>query len=320
MEENFVGYLLNALDPETHRQVEAHLCDHPERQRELDLLRQALEPLQADAEEIEPPPGLTVRTLACVAEYCCRDLPRAPAPSRAAEFGPRRWWRRADVLVAASILLCAGLLVPPVVSHFRHQYQLTACQDNLRTFGVALRSYSDNHGGAFPNVGDPKLEPVGVAGIFLPILRETGAVDPERVNVCCPGNGDRAGCPWTLKELMDLAPQKFEELAPRLAGCYAYTLGYRGRDHRVYGYSERSPRVPLMADRPPFRGEGPPDTASNSPNHGGTGQNILFSDGSVKFFTDRFLAGDDIYLNRHNRVGAGYGPEDFVLGISEARP
>src|SRR5271156_3271197 len=107
MEENLVGYLLNALDPAEQRQVEGYLRDHPEAQRHLQLLEHALEPLAADRDEIAPPPGLSVRTLALVAEHQCHELPRVPkATSRPSDFTHRSWWRRADVLVAASLLFC----------------------------------------------------------------------------------------------------------------------------------------------------------------------------------------------------------------------
>src|SRR5262245_4004200 len=102
MDENLVGYLLNALDPETHREVEARLAADPAARERLDQLRQALEPLEADRAEFEPPAGLAVRTLARVAEHTCQDLPRAPvtAASRAPGLA-RSLLRRADVLVAA---------------------------------------------------------------------------------------------------------------------------------------------------------------------------------------------------------------------------
>ena len=41
MEENFIGYLLDALDDRTKRQVEAHLAQHPEAREKLALLKQA---------------------------------------------------------------------------------------------------------------------------------------------------------------------------------------------------------------------------------------------------------------------------------------
>ena len=44
---------------------------------------------------------------------------------------------------------------------------------------------------------------------------------------------------------------------------------------------EASDSTPILADRPPAQGWG------NSPNHGGTGQNVLFVGGNVGFFTTR---------------------------------
>src|SRR5262245_56575572 len=99
-DEDLLGYALRALDPEAERELDIYLAGSPEARRRLELFRQALEPLAADRQEEAPPPGLAVRTLARVAEYCCRELPKAPAVSAApAAPSGRRWWRRADVLV-----------------------------------------------------------------------------------------------------------------------------------------------------------------------------------------------------------------------------
>src|SRR5262249_11471742 len=103
MKENYVGYLLGALDPATHLEVEKHVGAHPEAQRDLDLLRRGMAPLEADKDDIPSPPDLVMRTLARVAEQSCRAMPLAPPfpRSRATGGGGRRWWARADVLVAA---------------------------------------------------------------------------------------------------------------------------------------------------------------------------------------------------------------------------
>jgi prepilin-type processing-associated H-X9-DG protein len=316
MDENYAGYVLNALDPETQRRVEDYLRDHPEGRRQVELLRQALEPLAADREEIEPPPGLAVRTLACVAEYCCRDLPRVPAALRRPEAPPPRWWRRADVLVAACLLLSVGLLIPPVIGYLHQQQQLESCKNNLHQFGDALLHYSQLHRNAFPNVAD--LKPRDVAGMVVPVLVRDGLIRPEYVSIRCPGNGGPVFGPWTVDQLKALSDEEFQQLAPRLAGCYAYTLGYQFQG-RVQGYARDRGSIPLMADRPPRSGDGDV-SGDNSPNHGGRGQNVLFSDGHVAFVTNRTIGGDDIYLNRNHRVGAGLDDEDVVLGVSEARP
>ena len=100
--------------------------------------------------------------------------------------------------------------------------------------------------------------------------------------------------------------------------CYAYSLGYR-EGETIHGPADGSESVfsqtPIMADRPPAEG-----IHSNSINHGGTGQNVLFADGHVRFLTGRGLGNDlDIFLNRDNIVAAGLDAADIVLGYSAAR-
>lgn len=335
MDENLVGYLLNALDPDTHRQVESHLRTDPEAQRRLEVLRRALRPLAADAEEEEPPPGLWVRTLGHVAHDQCRRraadappagraayraLPRAPRPGGEAEPA-RSWWRRADVLVAAGVLfavLSLGVSVLPGL--WQHQQRL-ACQNNLRLFGQALSAYSVNHDHEFPKVeAEP---PRNVAGIFVPMLRDSGVM-PADVTLCCPGGGNRpAPCP-TLAELEDLRrrrPEDFQAAVRRLAGCYAYSLGYGPAPDDHHGLrDDDGDGLPILADRPDFAGGrvGP----GNSPNHGGRGQNVLYIDGHVRFCTARTVGvnRDDIYVNQHGDVAAGRDLLDSVLGASSATP
>src|SRR5947207_12696479 len=99
MEENFIGYLLDALDDRTKRQVEAHLAQHPEAREKLALLKQALDPLGADSKAETPPKHLVERTLAKVAAHVCdkdrRDdeLPHAPPVSPSTWATSRSWWR-----------------------------------------------------------------------------------------------------------------------------------------------------------------------------------------------------------------------------------
>src|SRR5207253_4452187 len=102
MDENLVGYLLKALDSDTEQKVENYLRTSPGAQTKLELLRQALEPLEADKEEIELPADLRIRTLQRVAESRCARVLRVPPAPPFLPAAPASWWRRADVLVAAS--------------------------------------------------------------------------------------------------------------------------------------------------------------------------------------------------------------------------
>src|SRR5262249_2062438 len=153
---------------EAQREVELLFATRPEARQRLELFRQALEPLEADRQEIEPPPGLAIRALARVAEYCCRDLPRAPSmPASRASTPGRDGGRGADVLVAAVLLRTVGMLIPPVISHLQNRQQIEACKNNLKEFGTALRVYSDNHHKAFPNVAEQRTK---FAGVVVPVL------------------------------------------------------------------------------------------------------------------------------------------------------
>src|SRR6266404_5899947 len=99
MNDNLLAYLLDSLDDAEKRELEAELLESPDARRRLALLKQALRPLDADREEIAPPPDLATRTLEKIAAQVGPELPAAPRiPATASGAGS--WLRRADVLVA----------------------------------------------------------------------------------------------------------------------------------------------------------------------------------------------------------------------------
>jgi hypothetical protein len=245
-------------------------------------------------------------------------LPPAPVVARR-NLGPERpWWRRIDVAVAASVMLtCLGLLLPATL-YLRKQGQQVECQNNLRTMWHALQAYQTQHN-QFPDI---TTAPRPVAGMIVPLLRDAGVL-AEHAAEACPGAALGQPCARaTLAELAQLSPQEFEETASRLLPGYAFSLGFRDESGRLQRPDAMLPRVaaanlPILADAPDT-----PVAFGNSPNHTGTGQNVLFFDGAVRFQASRTLAGgrDDIYLNHANRVAAGVGPSDVVLGVGSATP
>jgi len=60
--DNLLGYLLGALETEDLEQISLALESDPELQRQLEVFRQALEPLELCREAITSPPDLAVRT------------------------------------------------------------------------------------------------------------------------------------------------------------------------------------------------------------------------------------------------------------------
>jgi prepilin-type processing-associated H-X9-DG protein len=318
MDEDLVGYLLNALEPEEERRVEAHLEARPEARVRLEALRRALAPLRADADEFEPPAGLAERTLARVAATAGGELPHAPRPVNRAAASGRPAWRRADVLVAASVLIVAAGLGLSLLFRLREGHDVLACQNNLREFFIALKTYSEQHRGDFPDVAHAAQPPRNVAGLVVPILASEGEL-PRDANVRCPSCGAPAAPAGTLEQVLKMSDEEFGQECVRLG--YAYSLGYRDQGGRYRGPrfdpEQPSAEIPLMSDRPPMDLR-----VVNSPNHGGRGQNVLFMDGHVRFCTHRAVGvgGDDIFVNRDNEVAAGLDELDAVLGRGTANP
>ena len=221
------------------------------------------------------------------------------------------------MLVAAVLLLALSGLFWPIVSGIRSQSQRDACANNLLAFHQALVAYSDVHHGAFPQVQEQPRR--NVAGVFVPMLHDGGFLGAD-VSVRCPGNGERLTPRWSLQELQEMSEEEFSRVAPKLAGCYAYSLGYRDADRNLHGIRRGGTDLhPILADRPAAADTAKQISRDNSPNHGG-GQNILFVGGHVEFRRDHTINGDDIFVNRNHRVAAGLDEWDYVLGASDDRP
>lgn len=324
MDENLVGYLLKALDAETQREVEASLWKSPELRTRLQLLERSLAPLDADREAPEPGAGLVLSTLARIAEFQCRKLPDAPPPPRSQPVPVSRpWLRRADMLVAALLLIVLGGIGTPFLLHLWRDYHGRAeCRNNLMLIWQGLQTYCDSHEGNYPRI--EAEGPRSAAGIFVPMLGDSGMLSPD-FSVACPAQERRRPQQRSVRDMEELYqsnPEAFRFEARQLAGGYAYTLGYRDALGGYHGLNCKAvdsgnlKLLPIVADRL--------DTLKqlNSANHGGIGQNVLYLDGHVEWRSNRNagIGGDDIFVNWDNQVLAGKSREDSVLGSGDASP
>ncbi len=319
LDENLIGYLLGALDEDTRAEVEAQILGDLDARCRLEQLQLTLEPLGADKVDMAPPKDLAVRTIARVAEYYSLNLARAPeAVARSTPLASR--WRRADFVVAAAVVLLALVVGVPALLRLRGPSMgaaLAECKNNMRVLNVGLQTYKDIHH-EFPSVVVEK--PRDAAGMVVPILADAGAV-LEPASLCCPGSIPGVACPMTLEQLRALNPDEFSQQASNLIPSYAYSLGHRDEAGAYFGpmvpEGMQASDFPLLADAPPADGG-----LGNSNNHGGTGQNVLFADGHVRFVSLRTIGlhNDDIYRNKANQVAAGLDPCDPVLGSSAAKP
>ena len=166
MRDQLIGHLLGALEPKDRQALESELENDADLRRELEVLRQGVDWLECDGQHCEPPEGLYQRTCTLVAQ---RGTSVATAASQASTSAR---WGLHDLLVAASILVAAGMLFVPAVNQSRGLAQRAQCQNNLRSLGVAMQQYSDANQDNFPEI--PLEGQFAAAGVYAPKLLAGG--------------------------------------------------------------------------------------------------------------------------------------------------
>ncbi len=316
MREELLGYLLDALEPHERAHVETKLANSPELQGELAILSRALEPLVGGGGHHDPPGGL--------AERCCQYVTQrsqvvtpASLDIRPSELPPRHSrWTLADMVVAAGIVLAAGMIFFPAVSHSRYAARLAACQNNLRQIGTSLVQYSGLNDGFFPAV--PSHGNLSAAGVYGPTLTEKQILKDHSTLVCPASDlatrADKFRVP-TMAELQKAQGAELTRLQQAMGGSYGYHLGYVSNGENRPTKNLGRSNFALMADAPQVQ-----RTGQQSPNHGGIGENVLFEDGHVVYQTTPTTRGgaDNIYLNDRGQVAPGLHKDDSVIAGSGA--
>lgn len=301
--QQMLDFSLHMLTGEDLEAAERALRADPALARQSERLERSLHSLLDDGQEFEPPAGLASRTLQLVANQ--------PKATQRIDWLPRRVpFRLADFAVAATVLLGGLLTLAPAFVRMRAQVQTARCMNQLQQIGMGLMSYATTFG-HYPQ--PPQGHPVGYYGIQL---LKSDAIDDPKLLVC-PSQEP----PPTFRTLA--VPQQFDQwlhsdqakCGDMLANTYAYHAGYRPKRQQSQPVMARpTSLLPLLADGPPVKA-GRVIQVGNSPNHGGGGQNVLFSDNHVEWLRDRRLPpfDDDIFLNKDARLGFGLDRSDYSL-------
>jgi hypothetical protein len=311
LEEQLLGYVLDALDPQEHADIEARLRAEPALREQLARIAATVTPL-GDPEHFDAPPHLTRRTCEFVAL-------QAHVLSTNSVRSEAERWQLQDLVVAAGIFIAAAMLFFPAVNHSRFTARLAMCQNNLRAIGQALVQYSQLQGGAFPYVAPSG--PLSVAGVYGPALVESGALADPR-HLVCPESELAVEGNFTLpttSQLEHAHGAALKALQARAGGSYGYTLGHvEGGEYHGTKNQSRA-QFALVADAPQRAEAGWAST-----NHGPcNGQNVLFEDGHASFLKrccDAFTGQDDIFVNEHGLVAAGTHSDDSVISPSGVGP
>lgn len=203
--------------------------------------------------------------------------------------------RMADLIAAAAVALVGLSVFWPAARSMQESTRRDVCAANMGNTGMGLALYAQDHGGLLPRSGSAAERPwweVGgahthTAGLFS--LTKGGYASLE--DMSCPGNLTALVRPESGAVMHDWRSHdevSFSYQSPSLQSAHRWT-----RPERVVVLADRSP----VSDRA-RRGERV-DPMARSLNHRGTGQNVLFNDGSVRFFESPILdGGDNLWLPR----------------------
>jgi hypothetical protein len=307
-------YSFGQLEGRAREQADAAVAADPVTAETAERLTRAVHRLLDDGQMYEPPIGLASRTVQFVAEASQKRQRRTIL-----EFRPVTVpFRLADVAVAACILFAGLLTLLPAVQRSRERMNVAGCGYNLQQLGRALWQYGSTHH-HYPF--GPEQNPRAPAGAFLALLHDGGLIsDAQLAQLDCPNLGHghlgRKHVPLpdfqTICRLHSTDTSRVRDL---ICLSYSYNVGYHANPGRVVPIvAVRSASIPLLADDPPhedFRRI----QSGNSPNHGGLGQNVLYSDLHVGWHTSRRIGprDDDIYLNDNEQLAPGVDADDHVL-------
>jgi len=157
-----------------------------------------------------------------------------------------------------------------------------------------------------------------VAGIYAPVLRDAGYLT-DKSKIICPSSAlaqraDTLELP-ALDEIDRASGRILTLMQQSMGGSYGYNLGV------VIDGRHRAPRnlgrtyFALMADAPSLQLAG-----HRSTNHGGSGDNILYEDGHIRYVVESHSEGDDPFVNRLGWMEAGIDIDDAVVAPGFAPP
>ncbi len=291
--------------------AERALAADPAAAEMVERLSRSMHLLLDDGEVFEPPPGLSNRTMQFVAEAARRRKTILDfAPSRV----PFRW---SDIAVAASIFMAGMLTLLPAAQRSRDRVDQAGCTYNLQQLGRALWLYGSQHKHyPFGSEVDGKAAPIGG---YLAILKDNGDLTEAELSAMeCPSHKkDHRHEPLPdYPTLCRLHAEDPNRVIHMLCTNYAYNPGHRSAtSNKVVPIpADHMASDPLLGDQPPhenFR----TILDGNSPNHGGRGQNVLYSDLHVSWHNTRRLSptDPDMYLNNEYKIAPGVSPKDSIL-------
>jgi hypothetical protein len=320
--EHLLGYVLGALEPREHEQLEHELAKDPELARQVAALSARLQPLECCREVEAPPAGLATRTCAAVYAHVgelekVTPARRGVAAAMSTEYGdPSSRWSLSDLVVAAGIFMAAGMLFFPAIANSRYQAQVAQCQNNQRLYGEAMQRGQSLHPELhLMNVANMPGERA-VAGIQTMLLKDYDLLPRDSIMIC-PGSPEaeesRGHVVHGYKAYQQAPAEQRGQIERAATGSLALPLGHRNDESADDLSSEF---VAIASDAP---SGAVPNLVSN--HHDGKGQNVVFASGRTAYICgcgDKDC-GDSLFWNRDLKIEAGLDVRDNVLARGGTR-
>ena len=204
----------------------------------------------------------------------------------------------AVVVLIALMALLGGLLLSALSrGHSREYGRIQLCKSNIKQLGLAMSLYSSDFGGVYPTcglsltVGKDNLRGLGSLCLLYPDY-----VNAKKIFRCASTKDDPCSAEVGLRidPILGL-------ITAQPAGCsYAYDSQKP---------PQADPGTAIAADR-----HDPKNRLRNSPNHGNTGQNVLYYDGHVEWGPTPRVSLDNDHIWAH----WDYRPGPNVLACSDS--
>jgi len=298
-EQMLIDFALNRCEGDDKQAVEDRLArdeafaaHHRDVANTLGVLRAAA--------EIDPPADLVDRTMARIRQKRQTDALLAregmSGPTRRPTFSLRELGAIASV---AAILLCVLL---PVVRRASEVTVAGQCSARIGQIGSALTQYANDNEDRLPGAGDQEnwlgeSSQAGTSAALFKLVSDKYA-KPEAFRCPAGSRGNDTGSFEVRAGMVDFPS------ADTVAYSYQHTLKANELSRTNPALATVADSMAILADQSPAFDRAQPSEptrpapAANSPNHGGTGQNVLYLDMHVDWVKTPAagVMGNNIYL------------------------